>query len=267
MAVRYGCCTGFASSMTGPVSYPLLEDILAAGFDYVEFPLMQTAALSGEAFRDLVRWLEGSGLGADCTCNMFPPSIRLTGPEADPARTAAYLEPALERLARLGTRTIVLGSSAARDLPPGTTEEEGYEQLARLLEQVVVPLLERYDMRVAVEPISRYEANFICTLQEGMELVRRAAHPRVRLLADTIHMLREGEGPAQLAGSRPWLEHVHVSELDRALPAGDHRPALAALLRELRRIGPPATVSFEARSAPRADMAAALARLRAALEG
>lgn len=267
MSIRYGYCTNFASSITGPIFFPLLEDILAAGYDYVEFPLMQTAALSDEAFTVLVRWLEHNGLAADCTCNMFPPSVRLTGPGTDPARVAAYLEPALARLERLGTKKIVLGSSAARDLPPGTSEEEGYRQVAGLLEKVVIPLLEKYEMTVVIEPISRCEANFICTLPEGMELVKRAGHPRIRLLADTIHMLREGEGAALLAQYQPWLEHVHVSELGRDLPVWDFSPALSELLCELRRVGFSGTVSFESRNVSREDMAVALLQLRSVLKG
>jgi len=267
MTVRYGYCTGFASSMTGPVSYPLLEDILAAGYDYVEFPLMQTAALSGEDFDALERWLKGNGLGCDCTCNMFPPQVRLTGERVDLVRVRDYLEGALERLERLGTRKIVLGSSGARNLPQGIGEAAGYDQLAFLMEAVVIPLLERHDMTVAIEPINRDEANFIRTLPEGMKLVRRLDHPRVRLLADTIHMLREEESPAELTQYRPWLEHVHVSELGRGLPVWGYTPELAALLSELRAAEPTGTVSFETGPAGRTEMARALARLRAALEG
>ncbi len=92
MSIRYGYCTNFASSITGPIFFPLLEDILAAGYDYVEFPLMQTAALSDEAFTVLVRWLEHNGLAADCTCNMFPPSVRLTGAGSGPPRTVGDQE-------------------------------------------------------------------------------------------------------------------------------------------------------------------------------
>ena len=39
--MRFGYCTGFASNMMGAVNYALLDDIAAAGYDYVEFPLMQ----------------------------------------------------------------------------------------------------------------------------------------------------------------------------------------------------------------------------------
>jgi len=44
--MRFGYCTGFAAGMTGPIDYKTLDVIQSAGYDYVEFPLMQLAALA-----------------------------------------------------------------------------------------------------------------------------------------------------------------------------------------------------------------------------
>lgn len=264
--MRYGFCTGFAAGMTGDIDHGLVRDIAAAGYDYVEFPMMQIAALSDPAFNELVRRLADNGLGADCTCNMFPPHLRLTGPQRDWAAIERYLDGVLPRLVRLGTRKIVLGSSGARDLPAGTDQAEGYDQMQELLEETVLPATERYGILIAVEPINHGEANFICTLPEGMEVVRRASHPRIRLLADTIHMLWEGEDPAELLRFRPWLEHFHISEAARVLPVDGYTPELSALLDGLRKAGPTDTVSFETRAYSRAEMARALSLLKERLE-
>lgn len=264
--MRYGFCTGFTAAMDGTAFYPLLEEVLRSGYDYVEFPLMQTAVLPQSAFDALVRWLADAHLAADATCSMFPGSLRLTGPEVDFGRLSAYLDLAFARLAQLGTRKIVLGSSAARDLPAGVDSAAGYGQLEDLIGRLILPRLEQYDCLLAIEPIAKAEANFITTLPEGMELVRRMAHPRVRLLADTIHMLREGESPSVLGAHLPALCHIHISELERVLPTGGYTPALAALLEALsgRYDG---TVSFEtAPCAQHEGVERALHTLRATLE-
>ena len=76
--MRFGYCTGFASNMMGAVNYALLDDIAAAGYDYVEFPLMQLEALSAEEFAALCARVPETGLACDVCCNMFPARVRLT---------------------------------------------------------------------------------------------------------------------------------------------------------------------------------------------
>lgn len=264
--MRYGFCTGFAASMTGPISYPLIDAVAAAGYDYVEFPLMQTAALSDAAFDTLAAYLADAKLAADCTCNMFPASLRITEPKLDRQAVGGYLELAFGRLARLGTRTIVLGSTGARNLPAGTDEATGYERMMRLLTELVIPLLDAYDMTVAIEPINGNDSNFIRTLPEGMALVERAAHPRVQLLADLMHMLYEQESPEALAAYAANLRHIHVSERDRALPYSGYSGELAALLERLHALGYNGTISFECGPSTAAETAAALRLLRRTME-
>ena len=265
--MRYGFCTGFAASMTGDISYELLDKVKAAGYDFVEFPLMQTATLSESAFDELCRYMADAGLAADCSCNLLPPHLKVTRETMDVPAVSAYLETAFSRMERLGTKKNIFGSSGARNLAPGTDEETGYRRLEVLLRDHLIPLLERYDMVLGVEPIGKGEANFINTLQDGMELVRRAAHPRVRLLADLTHMLYEGESEEELSRFSEDLVHIHVSEVDRALPYAGYTPRLSALLGRLRAIGYEGTISFESGPASAEEVDAALRLLRQTMEG
>ncbi len=264
--MRYGFCTGFAASMTGDISYALLDKVKAAGYDFVEFPLMQTATLSEAAFDELCRYMADAGLAADCSCNLLPPQLKVTRETMDVPAVSAYLETAFSRMERLGTRKIIFGSSGARNLAPDTDAETGYRRLTALLHEHLVPLLERYDIVLGVEPIGKGEANFINTLADGMELVRRAAQPRVRLMADLTHMLYEGEEPSELSRFFGELIHIHVSEVDRALPHSGYTPRLAALLGRLHELGYEGTVSFESGPASAEEIAAALRLLRRTLE-
>ncbi len=260
--MRYGFCTGFATLLKNRIDYTLLDAVRQTGYDFVELPLMQTAALPEAAFTALAAVLRASGLAADSSCNLFPPTLRLTGPDARREPVRAYLRPAFDRLSALGTRTLVFGSSGARNLPQGVNAEEGYRQLSALVAEELVPLLEAHDITLVMEPIGGYEANFIRTLPEGMEIVRRVNHPRVRLLADSVHLLWEKEDPADLTRFAPYLTHVHVCENQRVLPVDAYSPELAAFLQTLKATGYDRTLSFEPMPYPPEAMAQALRTLK-----
>ena len=147
--------------------------------------------------------------------------------------------------ALLGVRKVVFGSSGARNLPEGTTPAEGYRQVIDFVGEVVLPFLEAHRMVLAMEPIGHYEANFINTLDDGMRVVRGVNHPRVRLLADSVHVLYEGEDPHHLKDYAQHLEHIHVCEAERALPLGQVSEGLKRFLTILQATGYDKTLSFE----------------------
>lgn len=263
--MRFGYCTGFAGGMTGPVDYALLHQIDEAGYDYAELPLMQVAALDAQAFSELARRAASMRIGFDACCNMFPAQVRLLGEEASLPVIRAYLDTAFERMHALHVRKIVLGSSGARALPAGMSASEGSRRLSELVAETIVPYLEREDITLVIEPIGSYEANFIHTLPEGMEIVRQVNHPRVRLLADSVHLLYEKETPAHITQYAPYLRHIHLCETARALPGQQPSAGLEAILTAIRQAGYEGTVSFEPTPHSLEQMRTALAAVRASL--
>lgn len=261
--MRYGFATGFAASVRDSVDEKLVENIKLAGFDYAEFPLTLLSVLSDAALDDLVDMLAGLHLDADCVCNMFPPSIRLTGPARDFGAAKQYLDHVFPRLKRLGTRKIVFGSSGARNLPEGTDEAAGYAQIVDLVNTVILPMLEKYDMVLCMEPIGRYEANFINRLEDGVRVVTAVRHPRVRLLADSVHLLYENEDAGEIERFKDYLHHVHICENERRLPLGSATPQLDSILKTLRGIGYDGTLSFESTPHTREEMGRTLELVKA----
>ena len=264
--MRFGYCTGFAAGMTGPIDYKTLDMIQAAGYDYVEFPLMQLADLPQDEFEALKAYLSGMTIGCDACCNMFPARVRLLGEEASDSVIDEYLNVAFARMAALGTKTIVLGSSGARRLPDGMSRTEGVRQLAKVITDKVIPLLEKYDITLVMEPIGSYEANFINTLPDGMEVVDAVNHPRVQLLADSVHLLYENEPPEHITRYAANLRHIHLCENERALPADGISDGLQAILEAIRESGYDVCASFEPMPHSVEDMRAALERIKAALK-
>lgn len=71
-------------------------------------------------------------------------------------------------------------------------------------------------VRLALEPISRSETNFIHTTQDGLEMIRRVNRPNLGLNLDTYHMFREDSDPiASLHEAAEVVWHIHFSDSNR----------------------------------------------------
>jgi D-psicose/D-tagatose/L-ribulose 3-epimerase len=243
--MRYGFCTNLASPLTDAVDYGLVADIAKAGYNYVEFPLALLDRLSDRQFDKLLGDMDRLRLVCDCCCNMFPSYIPIVGPGAPPAYIEPYLQRTFSRAARIGTRKIVLGSAFSRNLPEGFDAEMGYSQLTDLIVNNILPLCAEYGIPIMIESIRRAACNFINTLAEAKILVDRVASPHVTLMADTIHMLNAGENGAQIRQYFPFLNHVHVTEMDRVLPEEHFSPGVGNILVCLKEMGYDKTISFE----------------------
>ncbi len=88
-------------------------------------------------------------------------------------------------------------------------------------------------MRLAIEPLNRFETSFFNTAAQVREVVDRLDHPAVGMLLDTFHMNIEEKDQAaaiRLAGDK--LYHFHACGNDRGAPGFDHiawEPIIAAL--------------------------------------
>ncbi|MGZ4385430.1 MAG: TIM barrel protein [Gaiellaceae bacterium] len=78
-------------------------------------------------------------------------------------------------------------------------------------------------VEVLLEPINRYEADFVRTVDEGLEVLDQLGPPSPRLLLDSFHMnIEEGElaGAIRRAGDR--LGYVHLADSNRQAPGRGH---------------------------------------------
>lgn len=246
--MKYGFCKEFSTPMKTEVDYDLIKMIKEAGFDFVEMRAMLVASLSDEEFEKLANILEELNLGCDCSCALFPKTIRVTGKEVDEKVIAEYLDKTFTRLKRLGTKKVVFGSAPARALDEETTQDMGYAQIAELCKNVIVPACERYDITVVMEPLRAAACNFINTLADGMRVVKTVNHPKIQLLGDTIHMMANDDNPEDVINFKDSLKHVHISELERVLPENGYSEFVQIVINNLVSIGYEGTISFETKN-------------------
>ena len=80
-------------------------------------------------------------------------------------------------------------------------------------------------MELIVEPVNRYEVNFINNCAEGLEIVRRAGRRCVKLMPDLFHMNIEDASFRQaFESARDYIGYVHVADSNRLAPGWGHLP-------------------------------------------
>ncbi len=246
--MRYGFCKEFSTPMKTEVDYELVKMIKEAGFDYIEMRLMLVEALSDEEFEKLVKTLNELELPCDVCCALFPKTVRVTGNDRDNDVIRNYLEKAFYRANVLGAKKVVFGSAPARALDEETTMEEGYNQVAEMIKDIMIPLCEKYDITVVIEPLRHDACNFINTVTDGEKLVKMVNSERIKLLADSLHMLTNEEDAGQIFDYKEDLYHVHIADTQRALPEDGYSKPVADIIKNLQDINYDKTISFESKN-------------------
>jgi 5-keto-L-gluconate epimerase len=79
------------------------------------------------------------------------------------------------------------------------------------------------NVRIALEPLNRYECDFILNVEEGLRFLDDAGCQNLGLMLDLFHMnIEESNIPDALchAGNRLW--HVHIADSNRRYPGSGH---------------------------------------------
>ncbi len=96
-----------------------------------------------------------------------------------------------------------------------------------------------------LEPLNRYEADDLTTLDRASEVIRELNAPNLKLLADTFHMnIEEVDPAASLRRHAAVLGHVHLVDSNREVPGHGHVD-MKAILQALLAVGYQGYLCFE----------------------
>jgi D-psicose/D-tagatose/L-ribulose 3-epimerase len=208
---------------------PLTDDALAElapkvrglGFDVIELQVEEQGQWDPGRAGELAA---EHGLGTSLCCVMPPGrDLALADHEAATA-TRAYLEHCVEVAARIGSPVVAGPMYAAVGRVSRMGDGQRRATLERVAERLrpVAELAGERGVRLAVEPLNRYETSLINTVGQGLELVELVGSDACGLLLDTYHMNIEEKHPAgaaREAGER--IFHVHGCGTDRGSPGED----------------------------------------------
>jgi sugar phosphate isomerase/epimerase len=139
--------------------------------------------------------------------------------------------------------------------PPGQTKLQSMRLLEECLRDCAKAASD-HGVRLAVEPLNRYETDLILNVDEGLELIHRIDSPNLGLLLDTFHMNIEEKSIEQcIRRSGDSIFHFHVADSNRCYPGGGHLD-FKTLLEALKSTGYGGWISGEFMPIPDPDTAA-----------
>jgi sugar phosphate isomerase/epimerase len=107
-----------------------------------------------------------------------------------------------------------------------------------------------------IEPVNRYETNFINTCGEGAALIREAGRSCLKLMPDLFHMnIEEASFRDVFESLKEDIDYIHVADSNRWAPGWGHMP-LGEIFQILSDIGYDGYVTGEVLPEPDADSAA-----------
>jgi len=168
--------------------------------------------------------------------NIFiPGNIKVVGPEVSEVALLSYVEIVFQHARAAGVDMIVWGSGGSRRVPDGFDKEKAKEQFIINARKVAV-LAKKYKITLALENLNSGETNFINTLQEALDVVKKVNHPNFLLCADIYHMLKEGEPASVIEQTGPYLVHCDLAEKENRAAPGVNKENFVPYFKALKKV-------------------------------
>jgi sugar phosphate isomerase/epimerase len=259
--------TSLAISPTPSAFAPLLfagewklgvKTALELGFDAVELSLRDPY---DKVIPEIVSELHRSDLALSAVAtgqSYYQDGLSLTNPiPEDRAKLLNRLQRFIELVAPWAGMVILGGVRGV--LKGDQTSHDEQRSMAIEMIQTCSDIASQNGVRLLLEPINRYETNFLNTVQECLDLIVGADLENVYILADTFHMNIEEKSIGEaLLGAGTKLGYLHFADSNRKAPGQGHINFLE-LVQNIRRMRYTGYISAEILPFPDSQSAAELA--------
>jgi 5-keto-L-gluconate epimerase len=225
---KFSVAVTIQESNFGPVMYggrfeQGLMEIAAAGFRKIEISMRNSDDLPRERIRELLEHYglkisaiaTGQGCGMDGLC--------LSSTDKVVQKAAVLRMQSLIDLAEwFNSVPVILGGVRGRFA--GSLEDQTLQRsMAVEAMRVCVRYAAERGVNTLLEPINRYETNFINTIEDGLTLQDEIGESSMKLLADTFHMnIEEADILASFKEAGEKIGYVHFADNNRLAPGQGH---------------------------------------------
>lgn len=232
-----------------------LAKAAALGYNAVELMTADPSALDAVSVRDAVRdaGLVVSAIGSGAVA--LTTGLTLLTEDAEKAKRAqARLVELIHFAHSVASPIVTIGSLRGR---LGRQGSPSYADLVQIMQRIA-DTAAKQNVRLAIEPLNRYESDVINTVEQGLAFVRDVGHPALGMVVDSYHVNleeRSWTSPFRQAMDTGRLLHVHLGDNNRLSP-GSGLIDFPAIVSTLKASGYQGYLSAELLALPDGDTAA-----------
>lgn len=108
----------------------------------------------------------------------------------------------------------------------GQIGEDGADVAERRFLEIILELCDYAasgNVSLVIEPVNRYEINFINSVKEGVILLNKVKHPNLKLMPDIFHMnIEDVNMGEELSKHIGHIAYIHLADSNRLAPGWGH---------------------------------------------
>ena len=244
--MRIGINTFLYTSPFTTKSTHLFEKFAKWGFDTVELAIEDPAHIDPAKVKAAAA---KANLAIGSVCAAMGPGRDFRGTASEQKIAMKYCRALIDQAALLGCPSLigpvysVVGKADAVD--PIQRRKEWALVVKNL--KLLARHAESKGVTICIEPLNRFETDFLNTCEQGLKLIAAIKSPAVKLHLDSFHMnIEEKDLGAAIRKAGKHLGHFHACGSDRGTPGGDHTdwPGIVSALKAIKYQGDVVIESF-----------------------
>ncbi len=202
------------------------------GFDTVEIPIEDPSHIDPAHVK---RELDKNGLVCGSVCACMGGGRDLRGTPEQQKTGLNYMLQLIDQMVVLGCPSLIGPVYSEVGRADAVPEKEYKKQWATVVKHLktLARYAQKHGKQICLEPLNRFETDFINTCDQGLKMIKDVGNPALRLHLDTFHMNIEEKNQADaIRKAGKHLAHFHACGSDRGTPGNDHidwNPIVAAL--------------------------------------
>ncbi|MBI5766688.1 MAG: sugar phosphate isomerase/epimerase [Verrucomicrobia bacterium] len=234
--MRIGINTFLYTSPFTTKSVKLFPKFKQWGFETVEIPIEDPSHIDPAKVKAAA---DKAGLAIGSVCACMGPGRDFRGSPEEQKAGLDYCLALVDQAAAMGCPSVigpiysVVGKADA--VEPAQQKVEWALVVANL--KKLAAHAEAKGVTLCIEPLNRFETDFLNTCDQGLRLIKAVGSKAVKLHLDTFHMnIEEKNQAASIRKAGKHLAHFHACGSDRGTPGGDHI-AWPEIVKALKAIG------------------------------
>jgi len=220
--MRFGINSFLFTSPFTTDSVKLFPKFKKWGFDTVEIPIEDPSHIDPVKVRAA---LDKHGIACGSVCACMGPGRDFRGTEEEQKTAMIYCKALIDQMVVLGCPSLigpiysVVGKADA--VEPDQQKVE-WDLVVKNLKELA-KYAESKGVQLCIEPLNRFETDFLNTCDKGLKLIKAIGSKAVKLHLDTFHMnIEEKNQAAAILKAGALLGHFHACGSDRGTPGNDH---------------------------------------------